>query len=128
MSHQLRKKFNNNNKKSYPIGISKKFPELTILRIMDEKYNGEYRDGEIQNLIKFINYMDIKAEPREGFTPTEDIHIYLYATKGTIAKIAQFLHQKRKSHLSITLWVWLTWSMRGFTIVVTSQTSTRSFG
>eukprot|EP01083_Nonionella_stella_P288162 980698_1 len=75
-----------------------------------------------------MNYMHIKVAHREGFNPTEDIHIYLYGTKGTIAEMTQFLHQNTQRNMGINFWACSTWSMRALRIFATSQTSTRSFG
>eukprot|EP01084_Bolivina_argentea_P221357 374935_1 len=95
---------------------------------MHEKYNGKDRHTAIPILITFINYMHIKVAPREVFNPTEDIHIYLYATKDISTKIIHLLHQNHQRNLSLIFWAWSTWSMRTFTIFPTSETTTRSLG
>eukprot|EP01084_Bolivina_argentea_P139614 245595_1 len=96
--------------------------------LMDKKYNGDHGHGETHNLIKFIDSMYIKVVPREGFNSTEDIPIYLYATKGTIAKMTHLLHQNHQRNLSLIFWSCSTWSSPTLTICLTSQTTTRSFG
>eukprot|EP01084_Bolivina_argentea_P265038 449121_1 len=95
---------------------------------MHEKYNGEHRHGALPNLIKFMNHMPIKVSPGEGFNPTEDIHIYLYATEDTIAKITHFLHQNRQRNMGLIFSACSTWLMRTFTISSTSETTTRLSG
>eukprot|EP01084_Bolivina_argentea_P221359 374940_1 len=95
---------------------------------MHEKHNGEDRHGALPNLIKFMNYMHIKVSSGEGFNQTEDIHIYLYATEGTIAKMTYLVHQNQQRTMSLIFWSCSTWSSPTLTICLTSQTTTRSFG
>eukprot|EP01084_Bolivina_argentea_P139615 245596_1 len=96
--------------------------------LMYKKYNGERGHGQTPNLIKFNNSMYIKVAPREGFNSTEDIPIYLYATKGTIAKMTHFLHQNDQRSLTIIRLGCSTLPIQTFTIFLTFETATRLFG
>ncbi len=74
----------------------KKFPELYFLTLTSEKYNGEHTPDATPKLIQNMDFVSIKLAPAEAFNPKEDILIYLYSTKGTIAKIAQFSDENRQ--------------------------------